>query len=452
MEENKDYRVYRYGDDLKPGYELKVEHSVSCENVDISALIAMGTESLEAMRQGSIDGEQKAYEIVLAAAKQWEQQAAATQTINRALEYLRTPEIAHTSNQWRSKDSWRDGEEISNRVYKMTCSVWEDTKYDRETKQSIPVAWYVTWDVYVNSPILMMTKGNRQYVSNVFGDTNWLPYVTSYYGYRVHPISGEKNYHKAVDIGMPQGTEILAGHDGVVTQAGEAGSYGLIVVLEGAMEDGKTLTTKYAHCSELLVSAGQEVKQGDVIAKVGSTGDSTGPHLHLEVLVDGQYLNPLYFTDTGDHTGTSLIPGSAGGPEIPAYPGAPMGDGDYAALITEAQKHLGKPYVFGASGPNSFDCSGFVSYVLNQSGVASVGRSTAQGLFNMSTPVSRENAQPGDLIFFTGTYSAGTPVTHVGIYIGNGQMIHAGDPVQYANINTSYWTEHFYAFGRISTN
>ena len=300
--------------------------------------------------------------------------------------------------------------------------------------------------------VLMMTKGNRQYVSNVFGDTNWLPYVTSYYGYRVHPISGEKNYHKAVDIGMPQGTEILAGHDGVVTQAGEAGSYGLIVVLEGTMEDGKTLTTKYAHCSELLVSAGQEVKQGDVIAKVGSTGDSTGPHLHLEVLVDGQHLNPLYFADTGDHTGTNLIPGSAGGPEIPAYPGAPMGDGDYAALITEAQKHLGKPYVFGASGPNSFDCSGFVSYVLNQSGVANVGRSTAQGLFNMSTPVSRENAQPGDLIFFTGTYSAGTPVTHVGIYIGNGQMIHAGDPVQYANINTSYWTEHFYAFGRISTN
>lgn len=130
MEENKDYRVYRYGDDLKPGYELKVEHSVSCENVDISALIAMGTESLEAMCQGSIDGEQKAYEIVLAAAKQWEQQAAATQTINRALEYLRTPEVAHTSNQWQSKDNWRDGEEISNRVYKMTCSVWEDTKFE----------------------------------------------------------------------------------------------------------------------------------------------------------------------------------------------------------------------------------------------------------------------------------------------------------------------------------
>lgn len=151
MEENKDYRAYRY-DYLTPGAEVKIEHSISCEDVDISSLIKMGAESLEAMRQGSIDGEQKAYDIVVAAAKQWEQQAAATQTINRALEYLRTPEVAHTSNQWKDTNNWRDAQEISNRVYKMTCSVWEDTKYDRETKQSIPVAWYVTWDVYVNSP------------------------------------------------------------------------------------------------------------------------------------------------------------------------------------------------------------------------------------------------------------------------------------------------------------
>lgn len=298
--------------------------------------------------------------------------------------------------------------------------------------------------------ILMMSKGNRQYVANIFGDTDWLPYVTSYYGYRIHPISGGKDYHKAVDIGMPLGTEILAGHDGTVTQAGESGSYGLVVVIEGTMKDGRTLTTKYAHCSQLLVTPGQSVKQGDVIAKVGSTGNSTGPHLHLEVLVDGQYFNPLYFTDTENHTAGTMTPGTPGGPEIPAYPGEPMGDGSYAALIAEAQKHLGKPYVFGASGPNSFDCSGFVCYVFNQSGVANVGRTTAQGLYNMSTPVSRENARPGDLIFFTGTYSAGTPVTHIGIYIGNGQMIHAGDPVQYASIDTSYWQQHFYAFGRLN--
>lgn len=140
------------GDHLTPGSELKIEHSVVCENVDISTLITMGTDSLEAMRQGSIDGEQKAYEIVVAAAKQWEQQAAATQTINRALEYLRTPEIEHTGNQWKDTDNWRADQKISNRVYQMTCSIWEDTKYDRETKQSVPVAWYVTWEVRIHSP------------------------------------------------------------------------------------------------------------------------------------------------------------------------------------------------------------------------------------------------------------------------------------------------------------
>lgn len=162
MEENQDYRVYRYGDNLKPGYELKIEHSVLCEDVDISFLITMGTESLEAMRQGSIDGEQKAYGIVQVAAKQWEKQAAATQMINRALEYLRTPEVSHTSNQWKQENNWRNSQEISNRVYKMTCSIWEDTKYDRETKQSVPVAWYVTWDVYVNSP-------NKGYTERIAG-------------------------------------------------------------------------------------------------------------------------------------------------------------------------------------------------------------------------------------------------------------------------------------------
>ena len=87
--------------------------------------------------------------------------------------------------------------------------------------------------------ILLQTKGNRQYVKNVFG-TNWLPYVTSYYGYRVHPISGEKNYHTGVDIGMPEGTEILAGHDGTVTLAGNAGGYGLCVAIEGEAYEGHT--------------------------------------------------------------------------------------------------------------------------------------------------------------------------------------------------------------------
>jgi cell wall-associated NlpC family hydrolase len=109
------------------------------------------------------------------------------------------------------------------------------------------------------------------------------------------------------------------------------------------------------------------------------------------------------------------------------------------------------PYRWGGSSPaTSFDCSGYVSWVLTQSGVKNIGRLGAQGLYNICAPVSPADAQPGDLCFFTGTYSAATPVTHVGIYVGGGQMLHCGSPIGYASINTSYWQSHFYAFGRIN--
>ena len=129
-------------------------------------------------------------------------------------------------------------------------------------------------------------------------------------------------------------------------------------------------------------------------------------------------------------------------------PPSALEDETFATLITEAEKYIGYPYVWGGSNPNtSFDCSGFVSWVLTQSGVCNTGRLGAQGLYNISTPVSSANARPGDLIFFVGTYD--TPgVSHVGIYVGGGKMLHCGDPIQYADINTSYWQSHFYAFGR----
>lgn len=123
-------------------------------------------------------------------------------------------------------------------------------------------------------------------------------------------------------------------------------------------------------------------------------------------------------------------------------------DAEFAAMIKEAEKYLGYPYVWGGSNPNtSFDCSGFVSWVLNHSGW-NVGRLSAQGLYNICTPVARSNARPGDLVFFVGTYD--TPgVSHVGIYVGNNMMIHCGDPITYANINTVYWQSHFYTYGRL---
>ena len=152
MEKNKDFRAFRYGDHLEPGYSLKIEHSITCEQTDLSSLIAKGEDALLTLRKDSMDSEQTAFEIVVAAANQWEQQAAYTQNLNRAIEYLRTPEVSHSNNQWQKNGGYRDGEEISNRVYSMSCSVWEDTKYNRETKESVPVAWYVSWDVYLKSP------------------------------------------------------------------------------------------------------------------------------------------------------------------------------------------------------------------------------------------------------------------------------------------------------------
>ena len=125
-----------------------------------------------------------------------------------------------------------------------------------------------------------------------------------------------------------------------------------------------------------------------------------------------------------------------------------LDDEVFAAIIKEAEKYLGYPYVWGGSSPStSFDCSGFVSWVINHSGW-DVGRLGAQGLCNICTPVSSDNAKPGDLVFFTGTYDP-PGVSHVGIYVGNNMMIHCGDPISYANLNSSYWQSHFYRYGRL---
>ena len=137
------------------------------------------------------------------------------------------------------------------------------------------------------------------------------------------------------------------------------------------------------------------------------------------------------------------ITGKPGDYEVP---GEYLDDETFAAMLAEAQKYIGYPYVWGGSSPaTSFDCSGYVSWVINHSGW-NVGRLGAQGLYNICTPTS--SPKPGDLVFFKGTYD--TPgVSHCGIYAGDGKMLHCGDPIGYANLNTSYWQSHFYAYGRL---
>lgn len=180
----------------------------------------------------------------------------------------------------------------------------------------------------------------------------------------------------------------------------------------------------------------------DSVARSNMDGDQSGRY----TLYNTTYGNRNYLFDT------STLPTYTGdeggfGYEIPAEA---LTDESFARMIAEAEKYLGFPYVWGGSSPStSFDCSGFVCWVINNCGNGwNVGRTTANGLRSHCAYVSPEEAKPGDLIFFQGTYNT-TGASHVGIYVGNGMMIHCGDPVQYTSVQTSYWQSHFLAYGRI---
>ena len=148
-----------------------------------------------------------------------------------------------------------------------------------------------------------------------------------------------------------------------------------------------------------------------------------------------------------------LPPGGSDGSGSPGIdyqiPAEALTDSEFAAIYKEAQKYVGTPYVWGGSTPETgFDCSGYVCWVYNQNGY-DVGRTTANGLWNKSQHISEAEAKPGDLVFFKGTYD--TPgMSHTGIYLGNGMMVSAGDPIKYANIHSSYWEKHLAGFGRLS--
>ena len=174
-------------------------------------------------------------------------------------------------------------------------------------------------------------------------------------------------------------------------------------------------------------------------------------HLPVYVLSEDQMSRyAIYMATLGNRP--DLFPGSeyvgkyTETPEGYEVPGEYLDDETFAAMLSEAQKYIGYPYVWGGSSPStSFDCSGYVSWVINHSGW-NVGRLGAQGLYNICTPTS--SPKPGDLVFFKGTYD--TPgVSHCGIYVGDNTMFHCGDPIGYANLNTSYWQSHFYAYGRL---
>ncbi len=178
-------------------------------------------------------------------------------------------------------------------------------------------------------------------------------------------------------------------------------------------------------------------------------------HLPIHIMGEGQLSRyALFMATLGNRP--DLFPGSGyigkyvtNGPTLHDVPEAYLSDPTFAALLTEAEKYIGYPYVWGGHSPStSFDCSGYLSYVLNQCGW-DIGRLGAQGLYNYCTRTS--SPRPGDLVFFKNTYAAPDPngVTHCGLYVGDGWMLHCGDPIGYANLNSSYWQSHFYAYGRL---
>ena len=245
--------------------------------------------------------------------------------------------------------------------------------------------------------------------------------------------------------------------------------------LEAIFEKQYSLTTR----AETEIRYRTETRTGTTTSTGPVTGETTTEEYTYEVEVPYEY-HILYVTLRNKGFGTAAVEGlteeqkeryaatlsmkgnkpylfgndiyaneSAG--EDYDIPGEALADPDFAALITEAEKYLGFPYVWGGSSPStSFDCSGFVCYVFSNSGVHNLPRTTAQGIYNQCAHIAPSEAKPGDIIFFTGTYDSPGPVSHVGIYVGNNMMIHCGSPIQYVRTDSSYWTQHFYAFGRLN--
>ena len=356
-----------------------------------------------------------------------------------------TPDTETRTRQVQSKDA------EGNPLYDENGNaVMEDEEYEvsilRVTLTAIPLESLAVGKMDTEQAEIFAMYGETNGLLQEFAtplDLYWYYYVSSYYGYRKNPVTGNEELHRGVDIAVPTGTAVYAAHDGTVTAAAYDSHYGNYVAIE---KDG--YTTKYAHMESLSVGAGQEITKGTVIGATGNTGSSTGSHLHIECLYNGEYYNPLFYFDVGEGTLYGETPGGMPGNAVPPDV---YDDASVQALMEEAAKYLGYPYVWGGSSPStSFDCSGYVCWVFTNSGVHNLPRTTAQGIYDQCTPVPASDAKAGDIIFFTGTYNSAGAVSHVGIYCGNGVMIHCGDPISYANISSSYWQSHFYSFGRLN--
>ena len=264
--------------------------------------------------------------------------------------------------------------------------------------------------------IYQITKGNRI----MFGspvDLNWHNGILYGYGYQ---CSGDMVIENSqMEVLVPSGTPVLSVMDGQVVRIAS----GVIT-----LKNEKGYTVKIGGCTNIAVPVGTEVTKGQPIAQIGSAGK-----MALSFSYRNNSFNPYFYLNVG-----SILDSV----EVEAT-------GKAAQLIAKAEQYLGTPYVWGGYSPSGFDCSGFVSYVVNNCGAGfNFGRLTAESWRRQCSIISASQARPGDLIFFQGTYNTGG-ASHVGIYLGDGKMIHCGNPVKISSINTAYWQQHFYCYGRI---
>ena len=252
-------------------------------------------------------------------------------------------------------------------------------------------------------------------------------------------------------------TSILAAlHEGVFTLDGVQGDLALLFEKQDTLT--QTIETETRYRTETRTdSEGNEyeveVPYTYYICNVKLVNNDLS-HLPVSIMGEDELsMYAAYMQTLGNRpdlfpTGSYPNASTVKEPTYYEIPPEALEDETFAAMIAEADKYVGYPYVWGGSSPStSFDCSGFISWVLNHSGW-SVGRQTAQGLYNICTPVTAGQAKPGDLVFFVGTYD--TPgVSHVGLYVGNSVMLHCGDPISYTNLNSSYWQQHLYCYGRL---
>lgn len=289
-------------------------------------------------------------------------------------------------------------------------------------------------------------KGSSYYVGD--GEFIWVvpscTTITSPFGNRGNAVTsiGGSSYHRGIDIGCQSGSDVVATKDGKVVVAEQSNSEGLWIMLD----HGDGVKSVYMHNSQLLVKAGDEVKQGQVIAKSGSTGISTGPHCHFGIQINGEYVNPL------DYVNPNAPVVKKGGSSGDGTTDEDFQDSDEKPSTTEirkkivkyAKKFLGNPYVYGGTSlTNGTDCSGFTMSIYKHFGITIPRTAAAQ--CNATTRIKREDLLPGDLLFYQGT---GGSIGHVTMYIGGGKVIHASSPTTGIIIsNISYRTP--CSYGRV---